>query len=151
MHIHTYICTQQREEEERVRTRREAFLKSMQEKEKRTEERKAGRLKPPGNGNANNRDPNNKEPGSIKREANTLGPNANNTMQKKDIMGPPQAPGRENKGEPVPVQRIGRPPVAGGDDGSDPVSDIINGMPKSGKYVVKKDAAFSENNSNKVT
>mmetsp|Transcript_5776 Transcript_5776/g.9162 ORF Transcript_5776/g.9162 Transcript_5776/m.9162 type:complete len:315 (+) Transcript_5776:679-1623(+) len=124
--------TNKREEEERIRKRREDFLKQMQDKEKKAEARRAAKLK--GDGKT---DP-------APKPATPRVPSSGNTKdQEKDSKPTPSS----SKTTPAPLRpQSTNEPARRDSGGTDSIGDLINGMPKSGKFVIKKQPGSAEGN-----
>lgn len=129
-----------REEDERVRTRREAFLKTMQEKEQKQADRKAGR-RPPTKEPPPKKDilpPKPKDaPGA---SSSSVGGKDLKEKETEALL----APGQRSRTGSI-IATVNKERDGGEKDkgGGDPVSDLLNGMPKSGKFTVKKEGMDS--------
>jgi hypothetical protein len=114
-------------QEERVRSRREAFLKQMQDKERAAEARKKARAA------ANE----NQKVGGGSKEGNSTAPaipDKDKSMKNKPTPLAPKVDMAQLQAEPN--ARKSHDGIA--QSSGDSISDMINGMPKSGKFTIKK-------------
>jgi len=117
-----------KEEEERIRSRREAFIKQMAERDRQVEARKKGKAaphKPPN-------DPRLQHPQNKSKENTAAKPEQR--QEQAPLKQPPSS--FNSRAAPKSVQG----------DSDDSITQMINTMPKSGKFVIKKQATKEGSN-----